>query len=57
MNSVTYIWKFMELKLAAGCLEEDEVNECTDDALAVIEGAMIPLIKFNMFAWGHLLRQ
>jgi hypothetical protein len=39
----------VELKLAAGCLEEDEINECTDDALAVIEAAMIPLIKFNMF--------
>jgi hypothetical protein len=42
-------WKFMELKLAVGCLEEDEINECTNDALAVIEAAMIPLIKFNMF--------
>jgi hypothetical protein len=42
-------WKIVELKLAAGCLEEDEINECTDDALAVIEAAMIPLIKFIMF--------
>jgi hypothetical protein len=42
-------WKFVELALAPGCHEEDEINECTDDALAVIEAAMIPLIKFNMF--------
>jgi hypothetical protein len=42
-------WKFVELRLAAGCLEEDEINECTDDVLAVIEAQMIPSIKFNMF--------
>jgi hypothetical protein len=42
-------WKFVELALAPGCHEEDEINECTDDALAVIEVALIPLIKFNMF--------